>query len=150
MIVQSGNSCCSCTSCWFLYLCNLLTSPHNLIPRSVFEVLTFFVFILSSLPDFDFHTTTNDSYSHRREQIVSSVRMVIDTTIEHGSSILANARANHSLTTRMVFDEGRDIMDDTSNCNETATVLTLINVLVPFHDWQLFKWYTPIKCGTFL
>ena len=148
--IDFGKSCCSRTRRRLLHLCDLLTSPHNLFPVSVFEVLDFLIFILGSLPDLDFHAATNHTYSHRREQIMCSVGVGIDAAIEHSRSIFTDARANHGLSTRMVLDEGGDIMDDAGDGNETAAVLTLFDILIPFHDRQLLERNTPIELGTFL
>ncbi|KAL9117208.1 MAG: hypothetical protein Q9187_006255 [Circinaria calcarea] len=50
----------------------------------------------------------------------------------------------------MALDEVSDIMDNTCNSNETAAVLRLVLVVVPFHYRKSFKRNTPVKSGTLL
>lgn len=76
--------------------------------------------------------------------------MVVDTTIEDSSSVLANSRVNHSFSTRVVVDKSADIVDDTSNKDKSTTVFSLFLVLFKFHDRELLKRNTPIKNSALL
>lgn len=46
---------------------------------------------------------------------MSSVRVVVDTSEECSSSVLANVLADQVATTRMFVHEGRDIMNETGD-----------------------------------
>jgi hypothetical protein len=50
----------------------------------------------------------------------------------------------------MVLNEARDVVNNTSDRYECAAVLTLVDVVVPFHDWELFERYTPVESVTLL
>jgi hypothetical protein len=81
---------------------------------------------------------------------VCTVRVVVDTTVEHGSSVLSESRLDHRLTTRVVLDEVGDIVDNTSDRDETAAILGLLDIVVPFHDGELVKRSTPVELGALL
>ena len=49
--------------------------------------------------------------------------------------VFANAGSDHGLPTRVVLDEIGDIVDNTSNSNETTAVLCLVDKVIPFHHW---------------
>lgn len=81
---------------------------------------------------------------------MSGIGVHVDTPVEHGSSILANTGTNHCFATWMVLDEVGNIVNDTCNSNKTTTILGLVDVIIPFHDWKLVKWDTPVKFGSLL
>jgi len=70
------------------------------------------------------------------EQIVSSVRMIIDTTEESGCRILANVLDQEMTTSRMFVEEIRDIVDETGN-NNKRSLLSLLLVAFPADDGKV-------------
>ena len=75
--------------------------------------------------------------------------MHVDATIEHGGGILADGRRDHGFPTRMILDECGDIVHDASHGDESASVLRLVMVVVPFHDGELVERDAPIELGAF-
>ena len=73
------------------------------------------------------------------------VGVVVDTSVEDSSCVLADTRSDESLSTWVILDEICDIVDDTSNGNECAAVLGLGLVSVPVDDRQLLESNTPVK-----
>jgi len=71
--------------------------------------------------------------------------MVVDTTVEHGGGILSETRVDESLSTWVLLDEISDIVDDTSNSNESTAILGFGLVGLPVDDWKLLEWYTPVE-----
>lgn len=76
--------------------------------------------------------------------------MVVNATIKDRSSVLANSRVDHGLSTGMAVDERADIVDNTSNKDEGTTVFGLFLVFLKFHDRELLEGDTPIENSTFL
>ena len=105
---------------------------------------------MGALPDLDLHAATNDANTHGGEQVVGSVGVVVNTTVEHGGCVLAKTRLDHGLATGVVVDEVSHIVDNTSDSNEATTVLGLVDVIIPLHDRQLLKRHTPVKLGALL
>jgi len=103
------------------------------------------VLLLGALPDLNLTATTDYTDAHSGEKVVGSVGVEVDTTIEHGSGILADAALNESLTTGVLIDEVGDVVDNTSDSDETTAVLGLLNVVVPLDDGQLLKRNTPVE-----
>ena len=110
----------------------------------------FFILLVRALPDLDFHAAADDAHSHGGEEVVRGVTVVVDTAVEHCSSVLTNARADHSLATWMIADEVRDIVHNTRDSDEAAAVGGLVDVVVPFHDGELVEWHAPVKLGALL
>ena len=73
------------------------------------------------------------------------VRVIVDTTVEDGGSILSNTGRDKSLSTRVVLDEGRNIVDNTGDSNQGTAILGLSLVVFPVNDWQLLKRNTPVE-----
>ena len=105
---------------------------------------------LASLPDLNLAATADDADTHRGEQVVCCVGVHVHTTIEHGGGVLADARRDHGFPTWVVLDEVADVVDDTGNGDQAATILGLVLVVVPFHDWELVERDTPVETGTLL
>jgi len=149
---RNDHKSCSCSTSCGSVLDNLgwlPASTDDSLPRRVAADFTL-GFILRFSPDIDLTATTDDTNSHRREEIVCSVAVHVNSAIEHSSGILANTRADHSLATGMILDEIGHIMNDASNGDEATTVLALVNIVVPFHDRELLERNTPVKSGTLL
>jgi hypothetical protein len=103
------------------------------------------VLLLGALPDLNFTATTDDTDAHSGEKVVGSVRVEVDTTIKHGSGILADTALDKGLATGVLVDEVGDIVDNTGDSDETTAVLSLLNVVVPLDDGQLLKGNTPVE-----
>lgn len=141
----------SCASCWCVldHLCGLPPSTNDPLSRSITANLAL-GFQLRSSPDINFTTTSDDTNSHGREQVVSSVAVHIHTAVEHSCSVFANTRSNHGLATRVVLDEISHIVDNTGDGNETTAILALVNIVIPFHNRKLLQRNTPVELGTLL
>lgn len=81
---------------------------------------------------------------------MGSVGVEVDTTVEHGSGILSDAALDQGLATGVLSDEVGDIVDNTGNSDKTATVLGLLNVVVPLDNRELVKGNTPVELGALL
>jgi hypothetical protein len=103
------------------------------------------VLLLGALPDLNLTATTDDTDAHSGEKVVGSVGVEVDTTVEHGSGILADTALDKSLATGVLVDEVGDIVDNTGDSDETTTVLGLLNIVVPLDDGQLLKGNTPVE-----
>ena len=108
------------------------------------------VLLVRALPDLDFHAAADDTHSHGGEEVVRSVAVVVDAAVEHGGSILADSRADHSLATWMIADEVRDIVHDACDGDEAAAVGGLVDVVVPFHDGELVERDAPVEFAALL
>ena len=83
----------------------LVASADDFLALAVLVELDILVFSLCALPDFDFTTASDNTYSHGREKVVGSVGVHVDSAIKHGGGILANARIDHGFASGMIFDE---------------------------------------------
>lgn len=148
--VSQPSSCSTSSSCWHADLGDLVAGTDDLLALLIFDIVDIFVLPLSTLPDFNLAATSNNTDTHGTEQVVRGVAVHVHASVEHGGSVLANARADHCLSTRVMFDEFGNVVDYTSHGDQTAPVLGLVDIVVPFHYWQLIKWYTPVELGTLL
>ena len=130
-------------------LSHLITRPDDLLPLPINRVLHILVLPLGSLPDLDLAPSPDDTDTHRTQQVVSGIAMHVDATVEHGGGILADTRRDHGFAARVILDEGGNIVDNTRNGDESAPVLRLVMVFVPFHDGELVERYTPVELGAF-
>lgn len=128
---------------------DLVTSPDDRVTRGVLRSDTILLH-LRTLPDLNLATTADDTNTHGGEEVVSSVGVEVDTAVEHGGSVLADTALDESLTTRVLVDEVGDVVNNTSNSNKAAAVLSLLNVVVPLNDGQLLKGNTPVELLTLL
>ena len=71
--------------------------------------------------------------------------MVVDTTVENGGCVLSNTGRDESLSTRVILDEVGNIVDNTSNSDESAAVLGFGLVIIPVDDRQLLERNTPVE-----
>jgi len=71
--------------------------------------------------------------------------VVVDTTVENGGCVLSNTGRDESLSTRVVLDEVGNIVDNTSNSDESAAVLGFGLVIIPVDDRQLLERNTPVE-----
>lgn len=133
-----------------LHLRNLLARSYNLIPSIVLVVLAILAALLCTLPDLDLHATADDADSHGRKQVVRGVGVVVHAAVEHGRRVLANARADHGLATRVILDESSDVVNNARNRDESAPILRLLDKVVPLHDGKLLEWDTPVELRALL
>lgn len=75
---------------------------------------------------------------------------IVNTTIEHGSSVLADTRLDDGTTTGMVLDKVGNVVDNTGNSHKITAVLALLLILFPGHDGELLERDTPVKLGALL
>jgi hypothetical protein len=129
---------------------DLVTGPDDRVALVILDKADVLVLPLSALPDLNLASASDDTDPHGGEQVVSTVGMEVDTTVEHGSSVLADAALDQSLTTGVLVDEVGDVMDNTSDSNETTAVLSLLNIVIPLDNGKLVKWYTPVELGALL
>lgn len=90
---------------WLGNLGYLVASADNLLALAILVELDIFVFPLCALPNFDFTTASDNTYSHGREKVVGSVGVHVDSAVKHGRGILANARIDHGFASRVILDE---------------------------------------------
>ena len=126
---------------------HLSTRADDPVALIILDDFALLVLGVGLFPDLDLATAADNTDSHGGEQVVGSVRVVVDTTVEHGSGVLAETALDHGLATRVILDEVGDIVNDTSDSNETAAILGLLDVVIPLHDGELLKRGTPIKSG---
>jgi hypothetical protein len=129
---------------------NLVTGPDDVVAVVILDDVDILVLPLSALPDLNLASTADDTDSHSGQQVVGTVRVEVDTTVEHGGSILANTALDESLATRVLVNEIGNVMDNTGNGNETTAVLGLLNIVVPLDDGELVERYTPVELGALL
>lgn len=141
-----------CTSAdnGLLHLGDLVSGADDAVASAVLDILDILGGILTTLPDLDFASATNDANAHRGEEVVCGVGVIVDTAVEHSGSVLADTRGNQSLASRMILDEVGDIVYDTSYGNEATAALSLGNIIVPFDDRKLLKRNTPVELGSLL
>jgi hypothetical protein len=108
------------------------------------------VFPLCSLPDLHFAAASENTYTHRRQEIVCGVGVVIDTTVEDGGSVLSDTRSDKCLSTGVILDEVAHVVDNTGNSNESAAILGFGLVGIPVDDGKLLERNTPVKCLSLL
>lgn len=116
----------------------------------VLDDVDLLVLFLGTLPDFNLASTTDDTHPHGGEQVVGSVGVEVDTTVEHGSSVLANAALDQGLASRVLVDEVGNVVYNTGDSDQATAVLSLLDIVVPLDDRELLKGYTPVELGALL
>jgi len=76
--------------------------------------------------------------------------VIIDTSVKNRGGILANAGIYERLSARVILDEVRDVVNDTSNSDESTAILGFSLILIPVDDWKLLKWNTPVESCSLL
>lgn len=147
---ESRPSCRARAHHGLLDLGDLIARANDEVSSVVLDVVDVLVFPLSALPDLDFAAATNDTDSHGGEQVVGSVGMGVDAAVEDGRGVLAETALDHGFSTRVLVDEVGHIVNDTGNRNETATLVDLLDVVVPLNDGKLIERNTPVKLRTLL
>lgn len=127
-----------------------MTSSDDASTSRVVHVSDILVLELSTLPDLDLAAATEDTNAHSREKVVGGVGVVVDTTVEDGSGVLADGRRDEGLATGVLLDEGGNVVDDTSDGDEGLAVLGLGDEVVPVDNGELLKRNTPVEGGTLL
>ena len=129
---------------------DLVASADDWVALLVLDDVDLLVLLLGTLPDLNLASTTDDTDPHGGEQVVGSVGVEVDTTVEHGSSVFANAALDQGLATGMLVNEISNIVNNTSDSDQTTAVLSLLNVVVPLDDRKLLKRNTPVELGALL
>ena len=129
---------------------NLVASADDGVAGFILGHDALLVLLLGALPDLNLASTTDHTNSHGGKQVVSSVGVQVDTTVEHGSSILSDTAADEGPATGVLVDEVGYIMDDTSNSDETTAVLGLLNIVVPLNDGELVERNAPVELSALL
>jgi len=128
---------CVCRCNWLRDTRDLVSSSDDLLPCRVTDKGYILVLPLCPLPDLHFTTSSKNTYSHCRQQVVSRIGVVIDTAVEHSSSILSDTRSDQGLSTGMILDEVGNIVNNTCNWDESPTILCLLLVGLPVDDRKL-------------
>lgn len=123
----------------------LIARPDDLMTRAVVHVLHVLVLPLRALPDLDLASTADDTNPHRAQQVVRGVGVHVHASVEHGRGVLANAAADHGFASGVVLDEFRDVVDNARNGNEAASVLGLVDVVVPLNNGELVQGHAPVE-----
>jgi hypothetical protein len=129
---------------------DLVASADNGVTGGVLGDEALFVLHLGTLPDLDLTSTTNDTDAHCGKEVVGTVGVEVDTTVEHGGGVLAETALDESLTTGVLVDEVGDVVNNTGDSNKTAAVLDLLNVVVPLDDGKLLERNAPVELGALL
>jgi hypothetical protein len=130
---------------------DLVAGADNALARRVANGSNVLVLRLSTLPDLNLAAAAENTDSHGGEKVVGGVGVVVDTTVEDSSSVLANGSRDESLATGVVLDEVADIVDDTSDSDPgLALSLGLLNEFVPADDGEKLKGLAPVKSGALL
>ena len=72
-------------------------------------------------------TTVKDTDTHHGKQVVSSVRVIVDTTEECSRSVLADVLGEEMTATRVFFEERGNVVDETGD-NDEGTLDALLLV----------------------
>lgn len=82
--------------------------------------------------------------SHGGQQVVSSIRVLVNSTVESLSGVLTQRGVDQSSSTRVFLDEVLDVVDNTGDDDKTLLLGDLVEVrTVP--DWQLLDGSTPVQ-----
>lgn len=65
-------------------------------------------------------STVKDTDTHHREQVVRSIRVVVDTAEERCGGVFANVLDEEMATAGMLFEEGGDVVDESGDDDERA------------------------------
>lgn len=133
-----------------LDLGDLVSCPDNGVASVVLDVLDILVLPLGALPDLDLAATTDDTYPHSREQVVRGIGVQVHATVEHGGNVLAKTALDEGPASRVLVDEVGDIMNNTSDSDETTAIANLFNIVVPFDNGELVERDTPVELGALL
>ena len=85
---------------------DLVARPHDAVAGFVLDGRRAVLLGLGALPDFDLHAAADDADSHRRQQVVRGVGVVVDAAVEDGGGVLADAALDHGPPAGVVLDEG--------------------------------------------
>ncbi|KAI3484012.1 hypothetical protein L1887_53026 [Cichorium endivia] len=92
-------------------------------------------------------TAVEDTHTHHREQVVCRIRVVVDTAEESSGSVLANLAREQVAATRVLVEEGRDVVDEAVDNNEGAS-LGLLDKVVPRDDGEVGRGLGPLELLT--
>lgn len=103
------------------------------------------VLLLRLLPDLNLTATTDDGNTEVGEEVVGRVGVVVNTTVEDGGGVLADSRLDDGLSAGVLLDKVGNVVDDTSDQNESTALISLGLEVVEIHDGKLFERNTPVE-----
>lgn len=133
-----------------LDLGDLVASADDRVASLILGNHTLLVLLLGALPDLDLASTADNTHSHGGEEVVGGVGVEVDTAVEHGGGVLADAAADESSATGVLVDEVGHVVYDTSNSDEATAVLGLLNVVIPLDNGKLVERNTPVELRSLL
>jgi hypothetical protein len=139
------NLCRASSDDGLLDLGDLVPRPEDRVASTVLDELRVFVLHLGPLPDLNLAATTDNTNTHRREQVVGTIAVEIYTAVEHGGGVLAETTLDERPATGVLADERCDIVNNSSNSDKATAILDLLNIVVPLDDGELVKRHTPVK-----
>lgn len=122
----------------------LETSSVDSVSTLIGDNVLVLLFVLGSLPHLNLHAASNDRNSHGGKQVVASVGVSVDTSVEDSGTVLADGAHNEGLSTRVVLDKGRHVVDNARNENQISG-LGLLLELLKLNDRQLLNGDTPVE-----
>jgi hypothetical protein len=76
---------------------------------------------------FKFEAAMEHPNAHHREQVMCSVRVVVNAAEESSACVFADVLYEQMATTRVLIEEGRDVMDEATNNDERASLGLLLD-----------------------
>ena len=76
---------------------------------------------------FEFEPAMEHTDAHHREQVMCSVRVVVNAAEKRRGCILADVLRKQMATTRVLVEEGRDVMDEAPDNDERASLRLLLD-----------------------
>jgi hypothetical protein len=76
---------------------------------------------------FKFEAAVEHTDAHHREQVVCSVRVVVNAAEESSARVFADVLREQMATTRVLIEEGRDVMDEATDNDERASFGLLLD-----------------------
>lgn len=122
----------------------LLASTHDAVARRVRDEVDVLLFLRRLFPNLDLAAATNDADAHGREQVVGSVRVEVDATVEDGGTVFADSALDESASTGVGVNEIGHVVDNAADKDKSAS-LGLLLELVKLNDGQLLNGDTPVE-----
>lgn len=76
---------------------------------------------------FEFQAAVEHTDAHHREQIVCSIRVVVDAAEECSGRILADILREQMAAARVFVEERRNVMDEATNNDERSSLSLLLD-----------------------
>lgn len=106
--------------------------PQTLFTLSAVVLLLLFINLTSpcSEPDGLLLTFLNNGNTHGTQNVVSSVRVAVDTTVESLGSVFTQGSLQKCLTTGVFGDVARHVVDDARDDNQAVSLLAFFQKLL--------------------